>query len=216
MEPECDSCGGSIFEETGYGINFCVHCGMGKPGMPIVNETTFFRSDRVFPKQCYTRLKRFKKYMHRAMRMQSSSTIPQETWQYLLDHRPYTNAQHVQTVLKKARHLKRKCYDSLPFLTNALCPHIEVPELDQKEKARALHMFRKIDRAIKGPFVSYLYCLEYILRAMGRGDMCPYINRIQCPKRRARYKTKLDGIFLKTDSIREILRCNAVHSPKSL
>ena len=130
------------------------------------------------------------------MRRQSGNTIPQETWEYLLSRGSYRSAKHIQQTLKAARHLKRKCYDSLPFLTAALCPHIVVPVVTEEERVQAFDLFNKIDRAIvKGPFVSYLYCLEYILRKMGRDDVCEHINTIQCPKRRAAYKKRLDNIF---------------------
>jgi hypothetical protein len=130
------------------------------------------------------------------MRQQSCATIPQETWDYLLSKRPYRDAHHIQWTLKQARHLKRKCYDSLPFLTAQLCPEIKVPSMSEAEKIRALTMFRKIDQnVVVGPFISYLFCLEYILLRMGRGDVCDCINRIQCPKRRSMYKSRLDKIF---------------------
>jgi len=218
---ECSSCGHDSFdEEGGYGLDYCLHCGTGKPGS-LMNFRTmnFFRTDRILPKQCYTRLKRFKKYLFRAMRRQAASSVPEETWQYLMDRGPYRGAKHVQLTLKQARHLKRKCYDSLPYLTAALCPHLQVPNIGEAEKERALHMFRRIDRAIRsGPFVSYLYCLEYILQKLHRKDMCTYINRIQCTKRRATYKARLDKIFEapERDTIQDILRCDAVHAPKAL
>ena len=200
--PVCGHCGTLDFEDGGYGVSFCLRCGVGKPG-PITSEMAqpFFRADRVLPKQCYPRMKRFKKYLSRAMRAQSANTVPEQTWQYLLEHGPYRDAKHVQSTLKRARHLKRKCYDSLPYLTAALCPHIKVPVLNEGEKATALQMFSRIDRAIQsGPFVSYLYCLEYILLRLDRRDMCAHINRIQCPKRRATYKARLDEIFGKPEA----------------
>ena len=194
--PQCP-CGSFDFEEGGYGLNFCMRCGIGNPGPITTNASMpFFRADRVLPKQCYTRLKRFKKYLFRAMRLQSANTIPEQTWRYLLDRRPYRDSKHVQCTLKQARHLKRKCYDSLPFLTAQLCPHIKVPVMSEREKERALLMFSRIDRSIRtGPFISYLYCLEYILMRMQRQDICAHTNRIQCPKRRAQYKVRLDKIF---------------------
>ena len=64
------------------------------------------------------------------------------------------------------------------------------------EKAAAMRLFERIDTAItSGPFVSYLYCLEYILERMGRSDVCKHINQIKCPKRRAAYKIRLNAIF---------------------
>ena len=221
MRPRCTNCDHTEFEEAGYGIDFCLHCGTGKPGTFMNHSATcYFRADRILPKQCYTRLKRFKKSLFRAMRQQAASSVPQETWEYLLERAPYRDAKHVQLTLKQARHLKRKCYDSLPYLTAALCPHLIVPNITEVEKERALHMFERIDRAIRsGPFVSYLYCLEYILLRLGRSDVCAHINCIQCPKRRATYKVRLDTIFGAAedhDSIEEILRRNAVHAPKSL
>ena len=72
----------------------------------------------------------------------------------------------------------------------------------------ALEHFKTIDIAFReGPFVSYLFCLEYILKKLGRDDMCMYINRIQCCKRRAAYKVRLDSIFEKgSEDIRSRLR----------
>ena len=217
----CSSCGNSDFdEEGGYGVDFCLHCGTGKPGSLMnYRSTSYFRADRVLPKQCYTRLKRFKKYLFRAMRQQAASSVPEETWQYLIDRAPYRDAKHVQLTLKQARHLKRKCYDSLPYLTAALCPHVQVPSIKEAEKERALHMFQRIDRAIRsGPFVSYLYCLEYILKKLDRADVCAHINRIQCPKRRATYKKRLDNIFgaPEVHTIEDILRRNAVDPLEAL
>lgn len=193
--PQPCVCGSVLFEATGFGLDYCMRCGIGRPGALLPTET-FFRADRVLPKQFYTRRKRFKKYLNRASLFQSASTIPQDTWAYLLKHGPYRGAKHIQCTLKKARHLKRKCYDSLPLLTKHLCPHITVPILHDLETREALRCFDRIDREFgEGPFISYLYCLEYILRRMGRDDICPFINRIQCTRRRAAYRAQLDGIF---------------------
>ena len=190
------TCGGEVYDEGGFGLAFCLTCGLGRMTGIGQRNGMFLHQDRLPGQQSYTRLKRFKKYMCRAMRQQSSSTVPRETWDYLLARRPYRDTQHIQRTLKRARGLKRKCYDSLPFLTAALCPHIEVPCLEQNEKQRAIHLFGIIDAAVRqGPFVSYLFCLEYILEKMGRSDMLPYINRIQCPKRRTAYHERLDKIF---------------------
>jgi len=203
------NCGGDVYDEGGFGLAFCLSCGLGR--LTGLAGNTFAFQDRLPGHQSYTRLKRFKKYLCRAMRQQSSCTVPRETWDYLLQRRPYHDTRHIQVTLKKARGLKRKCYDSLPFLTAALCPHVTVPVLDQIEKARAINLFRTIDGAIRqGPFVSYLFCLEYILRKMGRNDMCPYINHIQCPKRRAAYQERLDNIFSRgNDDIRSLLHTHA-------
>ena len=195
MEPKRCICGSSNYEETGYGLDFCLACGVGMRGS-IQPENEYWTKDTIMPRQIYTRRKRFKKYFFRAMRRQSSNTIPQETWEYLLARGPFRSAKHIQRVLKSARNLKRKCYDSLPFLTAALCPHIKVPVLTEEERIRAFELFDRIDKAIvKGAFVSYLYCLEYILKKLGRQDVCEHINTIQCHKRRASYKIRLDNIF---------------------
>ena len=62
-------------------------------------------------------------------------------------------------------------------------------------------IFDKIDRAVgEGPFISYVYALEYILRRRGRSDLLPVINTIQCSKRREKYKRLLDNIFRPDDS----------------
>ena len=197
----CENCGMKYFEDSGFGMEFCLQCGVGRKATSMLGSEQFVYKDAVLNVQSYTRLKRFKKYLCRAARQQSSCTIPKDTWDYLWSKRPYRNAAHIQYTLKQARHLKRKCYDSLPFLTGALCPHVDVPSLGEIEKLKAIDLFKRIDIAIgKGPFISYLFCLEYILKKLGRADMCEHINRIQCPKRREKYKDRLDRIFNSTSS----------------
>ena len=207
--PEPCTCGSRYFDEGGFGLDFCLGCGLGRRAQ-IKMGMEFVQQDRIPGHQSYTRLKRFKKYLCRAMRQQSNCTVPRDTWDYLLSKRPYRDAQHIQWTLKQARHLKRKCYDSLPFLTAALCPNVQVPTMTQTEKKNAIDLFKTIDAAIReGPFVSYLFCLEYILRKMGRSDMCAHINQIQCPKRREKYQVRLDQIFdvdWKGGNVRSLLR----------
>ena len=207
MDEPCTGCDNRFFENGGFGMVFCLRCGLGKHVSIFDSfQNQYLYQDRIPGQQSYTRLKRFKKYLCRAMRRQSSCTVPRETWDYLLAHRPYRNSKHIQLTLKRARNLKRKCYDSLPFLTSLLCPHITVPELRERERVRAIHMFNTIDAAIKtGPFVSYLFCLEYILKKLGRQDLCEHINMIQCPKRRAAYQQRLDTIFVEHDAEESIM-----------
>ena len=200
MDDRSCACGSKFFDQGGFGLDFCLRCGLGLAGFHQ-NYQEYVYQDRIPGQQSYTRLKRFKKYLCRAMRQQSSCTIPKDTWAYLSERGPYRDAKHVQWTLKRARCLKRKCYDSLPFLTHALCPHINVPTLTEWEKTQALEHFKKVDRAFReGPFVSYLFCLEYILKKLGREDMVEYINRIQCTKRRVAYKERLDRIFVAADA----------------
>ena len=188
-------CGGRFLDEDSIGWEFCTQCGVGRVAVLPAIGVPYTPHDRIAGVQSYTRLKRFKKYLNRAMRAQSFRTVPQETWEYLIARKPFRDARHIQLTLKKAK-LRRKCYDSLPLLTQELCPHINLPTMTEAERKRAIDMFQVIDQAVRdGPFISYLFCLEYILRKMGRSDMCLHINQIQCPKRREKYKARLDGIF---------------------
>ena len=191
--PTCD-CGGTVFESEGYGMDFCTDCGLGCRG-EIADTRTYFTKDRVLVHNIYTRRKRFKKYLQRANRAQSMNTVPRETWEYLLERAPFRNAQHVHRTLKAAKHLKRKCYDSLPFLCSHLCEG-PVPSLTPLEMQRAMELFDRIDHALNGEtMISYLYCLEYILVEIGRRDMVSFVNRIKCEKRRQHYKERLDRLF---------------------
>mgnify|MGYP000574880378 FL=1 len=141
--------------------------------------------------QVYTRTKRFVKYLNRASMKQSVNSVPDDTWAFLIDH-----GAHILRTLKKAK-LKRKCYDCLPLLTHHLCPDVSVPRLSEREQRRALEYFDIIDQAFPhtGSFMSYLYVLEFILIQVGRQDVLPYISRIQCQKRRAKYGTRLAAII---------------------
>ena len=68
--------------------------------------------------------------------------------------------------------------------------------MDAKEIHRAMDYFDLIDRELCGQtMISYLFCLEYILLEIGRGDMVPFISRIKCEKRRRHYKERLDRMF---------------------
>ena len=150
------------------------------------------------PAATYTRIKRFRKYLQRAGMQQSATTVPEATWDYLVAHKPYRTPAHIVRQLKKApKHVRKKCYDSLPFLVTLLCPHITVPQLTEADKLAAMNAFRKLDNAYctGEPFVSYLFALEYILNQIGRGDIVPYINKICCRKRRHAYQRRLERIF---------------------
>ena len=194
--PQCKQCENTCFEEGGFGLDFCTICGLGKPGS-LRNDWQFVFQDRIPGQQSYTRLKRFKKYLCRAMRQQSSCSVPKDTWDYLWSKRPYRDAKHVQLTLKRARHLKRKCYDSLPLLVQNLCPHVNVPSLTRFDKQRAITAFKTLDAAYGDgePFVSYLFALEFILELIGRSDVLPFINKISCKKRRSAYRCRLNKVF---------------------
>ena len=43
--------------------------------------------------------------------------------------------------------------------------------------------------------MSYLFILEFVLCAMGRSDMMPFLSRIKCKKRRAKYGHRLSAII---------------------
>ena len=142
-----------------------------------------------------------KKYLQRAAMNQSASTIPRDTWDYLLEGQPYRGPGNIVRRLKRApKNVRKKCYDSLPILVRLLCPHINVPTLSEREKDNAMAAFFMLDLAYREgePFVSYLYVLEYILTLIGRPDILPYINKISCKKRRAAYKQRLDLVFRNT------------------
>ena len=63
-----------------------------------------------------------------------------------------------------------------------------------------------IDRAFpdKGSFMSYMYVLEFVMVSIGRADMLPYISRIQCRKRRAKYGTRLAAIIRDAISVESL------------
>ena len=185
--------------ETEYGSQVCTSCG-------VENFKSILNSSASTQAYCvplcstatYTRLKRFKKYLNRSTMSQSQNSIPPVTWDYLLAGSPYASPQAIVRRLKKApKHVRKKCYDSLPLLVHHLCPHWEVPRLTELEKKNAIRAFLVLERAYQAgeQFVSYLYALEFILQLIGRSDMLPSINKISCKKRRAAYKLRLTRIF---------------------
>ncbi len=166
--------------ETEYGSQVCTSCGL-ENFQSILNSSASTQAYCVplCSTATYTRLKRFKKYLNRSTMSQSQNSIPPVTWDYLLAGSPYTCPQAIVRRLKKApKHVRKKCYDSLPLLVHHLCPHWEVPRLTEFEKKNAIRAFLVLERAYQEgeQFVSYLYALEYILLLIGRADMLPSIS----------------------------------------
>ena len=193
----CETCPETHMLETGSS-RICTYCGREDfVCNPLMDSGSRWGME-LRPTQTYTRLKRFRKYLQRAGRQQSAASVPQETWEYLMAHGPYRGPRHIVMTLKRAgKQLRKKCYDCLPLLVHNLCPHLTVPTLDEVDKIRAMSLFGVLDRAFKrdGPFVSYLFALEYILRAIGREDVLPYINKIQCATRRGAYTMQFAKLF---------------------
>ena len=193
----CKGCGNaSQFLEGGFGLDICTVCGLCLPGA-FCELRQYFSADRVMTPCTYTRRKRFRKYLLRANRNQSANTVPPETWEYLMQYAPFRSPSDLHRCLKAAKHLKRKCYDSMPLMCTHLCEST-VPSLDSTEILRAMHSFDTIDRILRAnnePMISYLFCLEFILKRIGRDDMLVFINRIKCPKRRHRYEQRLSDMF---------------------
>ena len=188
--------------QTEYGSEVCGICGVENFQPMLYHEScTHTYCVPIHTTTTYTRLKRFKKYLNRASMTQSQASVPETTWDYLLQYAPYKSPREIIKRLKKApKSVKKKCYDSLPFLVHTLCPNVRVPILNQLEKRRALQLFLRLDSAYKAgePFVSYLFALEFILKLIGRSDILPFLNKISCAKRRYAYTRRLNRIFNKT------------------
>jgi hypothetical protein len=203
MEPPCIQCkSADNIRLPEYCTLVCTRCGVENFAWITSAQASY--SPYCVPlhsQATYTRIKRFRKYLQRASMQQSASTIPENTWDYLLEgckHKPYHNPASIVRRLKKApKNIRKKCYDSLPLLCKMLCPHISVPRLTESDKLCAMTAFRKLDSAYKNgePFVSYLYALEFILQHIGRSDVLPFINKICCRTRRSAYRLRLKKIF---------------------
>ena len=191
MNDKCP-CGG-IKVVTEYTL-VCRTCGIEQFGMmlPVWNQ---WSPNETVNQVTYTRRKRFKKYLQRASKHQSNNSIPRETWEYLFKNAPYSDVGGIIHALKRGK-LRKKCYDSLPLIATALLD-TPVPNLTEQEKNRALGIFELVDNDYSHdePFCSYLYILEYILIHIGRSDVVAFLNKIQCPKRRDKYKRRLDSII---------------------
>ena len=197
----CAACGKEgtaygMFVDTGFGKVICMNCGTLQSHELACFANVLPRGyGAVIPaKQTYTRFKRFRRYLQRACVNQCNSSVPDETWEYLHAHRPFRGPRDILYCLKKSK-LKQKCYDSLPLFTNVLSD-VQVPAMDSGDYNNAVSLFHIIDGAWEAaePFVSYLFLLEWILVSIGRRDVLPFINKIQCTRRRREYGDKLDAI----------------------
>ena len=198
MDQPCGACKTiEYIRVTEYGTLVCTRCGIENFNFLESNGYVSHCSN-LYTHTCYTRLKRFRKYLQRAGMQQSSASIPEATWSYLLAGVPFRGPGNIVRYLKKApKRIRKKCYDSLPLLVMNLCPHIKVPTLTEADTLNAMSAFQRLDEAYNNgePFVSYLFVLEYILGFIGRTDMLPFINKISCRKRRAAYRLRLNRIY---------------------
>ena len=196
----CTACAENTVE-TEYGSQVCRCCGVENFKTMLYHETcTHAYCVPIHSTTTYTRLKRFKKYLNRSSMSQSRASVPAATWDYLLKYAPYAGPKDIVRRLKVApKTIKKKCYDSLPFLVHTLCDKVRVPTLNEQEKRRAIQLFLRLDCAYQSgePFVSYLFALEYILGLIERTDILPFLNKISCVKRRHAYTRRLDRIFNK-------------------
>jgi hypothetical protein len=120
LEPACKSCSRRTLIDTNYCTRVCCSCGTEHPGHLVQGLSITSAYQIPLKSQCnYTRVKRFRKYLQRACMQQTSNSVPQATWEYLLDRAPFRGPKHIVSTLKRSG-LRKKCYDSLPFLVNAL------------------------------------------------------------------------------------------------
>ena len=194
-------CGNDVcWEMHMNGTASCMKCGLMSLDDTLASENYVhaFQSMSVLCQtQTYTRTKRFKKYLQRACMRQSCNSVPDATWKYLLERKPFSGPESILRCLKQAgRKLRNKCYDCLPLLVHHLCD-MEVPVLTDREIACAMRHFAVVDEAFpkNGGFMSYAYALEFILNKMGRADVLPFLSGIQCLKRRKHYEVLLTRIF---------------------
>lgn len=186
---------GTIPVLTDHGSYVCCSCGVENVGYIWVDQ---YAPMAPLNQNTYTRMKRFKKYLQRAAMNQSAGSIPDKTWKYLFEKTSYAGPKAIVRRLKDARGMSmKKCYDCLPLLTKVLCPHVNVPLLNTRDRSRAMLEFGKLENAYRNgeSFVSYLFVLEYILVLIGRSDLLPFINKIQCVKRRRAYTIRLNKIY---------------------
>ena len=127
METPCAHCKEKTYlRHTEYGTLVCTACGVEDFSFVLSCHSAY--SPYCVPLHSaatYTRIKRFRKYLQRASMQQSSASIPESTWAYLLAGQPYRGPGNIVRRLKKApKGIRKKCYDSLPLLVKHLCPHL--------------------------------------------------------------------------------------------
>ena len=134
MDERC-SCGSCRLIKTEYGSNVCTSCGIEDMSKIFSVESAYCSYQvPLHSTVTYTRSKRFRKYLQRAGMQQSSASIPEATWSYLLAGVPFRGPGNIVRYLKKApKRIRKKCYDSLPLLVMNLCPHIKVPTLTEAD-----------------------------------------------------------------------------------
>ena len=182
---------------TEYGTTVCILCGVEKWGNAW-SDRNYNHSGAPMSGGVYTRQKRFKKYLNRASKQQSSTCVPDLIWKYLISKKPFQGPKDIIRTLKRMKHVKaKKCYDCLPLLTSVLCPHLSVPTLTEHEVCYASRLFRNVDYAysLGEPLISYMFVLEYLLEYIGRSDILPFINKIKCKKRRVTYHHRMNNII---------------------
>ena len=116
----CSECGRDVvWEYMGSGIKFCTTCG-------TMNKGTFEEYDKWSPNEqitrsCYTRSKRFQKYLAHACRMQSSSSVPNDTWEYLIRVGPFSNPAQIKEKQARSQMLRQLAPDVCTVVPQHQC-----------------------------------------------------------------------------------------------
>ena len=140
------SCGSdrNAIVPTDYGTRVCSVCGREDFSAVLENENAYHHyCVPLYSPATYTRVKRFKKYLQRASMTQSASTIPQQTWDYLLECVPYKSPEAIVRRLKKARHSQKVLrFVAVPH-TDAL-PGYQCAESERGRQTTGDLVFQKV------------------------------------------------------------------------
>ena len=99
---QCDACKDNMVV-TEYGTKVCRCCGVESFDSILSQDLCVHNyAVPIHTTSTYTRLKRFKKYLNRATMNQSQTSVPEATWDYLLQKAPYKGPSQIVKRLKKA------------------------------------------------------------------------------------------------------------------
>jgi hypothetical protein len=199
MQPAhiCTDCREGRLIETSYHTKLCLFCGLER-------RSSFSTSNMMYasppPRELpptYNRSTRFKELLHKILGIESGPKVTDPIWMFLKQLSPFQSPQDIFHNLKKSS-LTNKHYNSVHIFTKIFCPTFASPSLPTNIIHIIALLCQRFDdillmwnQSTCPTFFSYNYLLEVFLTEHDMTQFLPFLKKLQCPKRREKYKNKV-------------------------
>ena len=188
----CDCPADSIMD-LGWGMGTCRQCGVSVP-MQIQNVVNY--AVPCPSRAPYSRRKRFMRLLGNAYGTRVSK-LHQPIIDALYTAKP-ESLTDIYEFIRTSSERAHKRYDALGFFAIHILDQ-KVEPLSLAELRWAEFTFREIEYKhshVRGTFPAYSWICEQCLLKLGRSDLCQFVHRLKCKKRRQVYQDVYGSLII--------------------